>query len=217
MDYAAPAGVALEAGSGQPHQQWRPPLHRRITSDSDRLCTSSDNDLRSERLTSSSDHLRVSATANRSSPPSSYGGDNEAIKAKEPEVRRRVALTVSPAEATTSAVGSLTSGGDHLSTDDSGHLRTSAVPANGGRPSARKEVLAPVLAAGVRTRPSKNAAAAPTAYDILYNLPGRASTREKPWVWPTCARHDRRPCGGRTATPHPNDRRQRRAWPNSAR
>jgi hypothetical protein len=35
-----------------------------------------------------------------------------------------VALTVSPAEATTSAVGSLTSGGDHLSTDDSGQLRT---------------------------------------------------------------------------------------------
>jgi hypothetical protein len=65
------------------------------------------------------------------------GGDNEAIKAKEPEVRRQVALTVSLAEATTSAVGSLTSGGDHLSTDDSGHLRTSAVPANGGRPSSR--------------------------------------------------------------------------------
>jgi hypothetical protein len=137
MDYAAPAGVALEAGSGQPHQRRRPPLHRRTAGDSDHLCTSSDNDLRSERLASSSDHLRVSATTNRSSPPSSYGGDNEAIKAKEPEVRRRVALTVSPAEATTSAVGSLTSGGDHLSTDDSGHLRTSAVPANGGRPNAR--------------------------------------------------------------------------------
>jgi hypothetical protein len=48
-----------------------------------------------------------------------------------------VALTVLPAEATTSAVGSLTSGSDHLSTDDSGHLRTSAIPTNGGRPSAR--------------------------------------------------------------------------------
>jgi hypothetical protein len=48
-----------------------------------------------------------------------------------------VALTVSPAEATTSTVGSITSGGDHLSTNDSGHLRTSAVPANGDRPSAR--------------------------------------------------------------------------------
>jgi hypothetical protein len=77
------------------------------------------------------------AAAKGSSPPSSYGGDNEAIKAKKPEVRRQVALTVSPVEATTSAVGSLTSGGDHLSTDDSGHLRTCAVSANGGRHSAR--------------------------------------------------------------------------------
>jgi hypothetical protein len=82
-----------------------------------------------------------------------------------------VALTVSPAEATTSAVGSLTSGGDHLSTDDSGHLRTSAVPANGGRPSTCEEVLAPVLTAEVRTRPSKNAAVAPAAYDVLYDPP----------------------------------------------
>jgi hypothetical protein len=40
----------------------------------DHLCTSSDNDLCSEQLASNSDHLRVSATANRSSPPSSYGG-----------------------------------------------------------------------------------------------------------------------------------------------
>jgi hypothetical protein len=118
-----------------------------------------------------------------------------------------VALTVSPAEATTSAVGSLTSGGDHLSTDDSGHLRTSAVPANGGRPSARKEVLAPVLTAGVRTRPSKNADAAPVAYDVLYDPPVRPAAREKPWMWLTCAR---RPCGGQTATPRPSSRRQRR-------
>jgi hypothetical protein len=71
-----------------------------------------------------------------------------------------VALTVSPAEATTSVVGSLTSDGDHLYTNDSGHLRTRAVPANVGCPSAREEVLAPVLTAGVRTRPSKNADAA---------------------------------------------------------
>jgi hypothetical protein len=96
--------------------------------------------------------------------------------------RRQVALTVSPAEATTSAVGSLTSGGDHLSADDSGHLRTSAVPANGGRPSVREEVLAPVLTAGVRTRPSKNAAAAPAAYDALYDPPVRSAAREKPWM-----------------------------------
>jgi hypothetical protein len=120
-----------------------------------------------------------------------------------------VALTVSPAEATTFAVGSLTSGGDHLSTDDSGHLRTSAVLANGGRPSAREEVLAPVLTAGVRTRPSKNAATAPAEYDVLYDPPVRSAAREKPWVWPIRPRRDRRPCGGRTATSHPSGRRQR--------
>jgi hypothetical protein len=97
------------------------------------------------------------------------GGDNKVIKAKETEVRRQVTLTVSPVEATTSAVGSLTSGGDHLSTDDSGNLRTSVVPVNGDRPSAREEVLAPVLTARVRTRPSKNADAAPAAYDVLYD------------------------------------------------
>jgi hypothetical protein len=108
---------------------------------------------------------------------------------------------VSPAKATTSATGSLTSGGDHLSTDDSGHLHTSAVPANGGRPSARKEVLAPVLAAGLRARPSNNADAAPTAYDVLYRPLVRPSAREKPWMWHTCVRRDRRLCGGRAATP----------------
>jgi hypothetical protein len=57
-----------------------------------------------------------------------------------------VALTVSSAEATTPVVGSLTYDGHHLSTDDSGHLRADATPANGGRPSAHKEVLTPVLA-----------------------------------------------------------------------
>jgi hypothetical protein len=123
---------------------------------------------------------------------------------------------VSPAEATTSGVDSITSGGDHLCTDDSGHLRTSAVPANGGRPSVRKEVLAPILAAGVRTKPSKNAYATPTAYAtlavyaVLYDPPVRPATREKPWISPTCARCDRRPCGGQTATPWPSSRRLRR-------
>jgi hypothetical protein len=78
-----------------------------------------------------------------------------------------VALTVLSTEATPFAVGGLTYGGHHLSTDDSGHLRTNAAPANGGHPSAHKEVLTPVLAIGVRTRQSKNTDAAPTAYDVL--------------------------------------------------
>jgi hypothetical protein len=121
-----------------------------------------------------------------------------------------VALTVSSAEATTSAVESLTSGGDHLSTDDSGHLRTSTVPANGGRTSAYEEVFAPVLTTGVRARPSKNAAPTRTAYDVLYDLPVRLVPQEKPWVWPTRARRDHRPCGGWAATLHPSGRRRRR-------
>jgi hypothetical protein len=116
-----------------------------------------------------------------------------------------VALTVSSAEATTSAVGSLTCGGHHLSTNDSGHLRTNAAPANGGRPSAHKEVLTPVLATGVRTRPSRNTDIVPVAYDVLYDPPPPG---EGPWMWPTYARRDRRPCGGRTATPRPSSRWQ---------
>jgi hypothetical protein len=63
----------------------------------------------------------------RPCPPT--GGNNEAIKAKDLEARRQVALVVSPAEATTSATGSLTSGGNHLSTDDSDHLCTGGLPA----------------------------------------------------------------------------------------
>ena len=43
-----------------------------------------------------------------------------------------MALTFSSAEATTVAVGSLTSGGHHFSTGDSNHLRT-ARPSSGWR------------------------------------------------------------------------------------
>jgi hypothetical protein len=122
-----------------------------------------------------------------------------------------VALTVLSTEATPFAVGGLTYGGHHLSTDDSGHLRTNAAPANGGHPSAHKEVLTPVLAIGVRTRQSKNTDAAPTAYDVLCDPPPppvRPAAREGSWTWPTYARRDRRPCGGRTATPRLGSRWQ---------
>jgi hypothetical protein len=114
----------LEAGSGQPHQRRRPPLHRRIAGDSDHLCTSIDNDLRSERLASSSDHLRVCKKV--LAPVLLRGATTRPLKPKSQETRRQVALMDSPAEATTSAMGSLTSGGDHLSIDGSGHLRTGA-------------------------------------------------------------------------------------------
>jgi hypothetical protein len=79
-----------------------------------------------------------------------------------------------------------------------------------GCTSTHEEVFAPVLTAGVRTRPSKNAAAAPAAYDVLYDLPVRPVAWEKSWMWPTRARRDRRPCDGRAATLRPSGKRQRR-------
>jgi hypothetical protein len=118
-----------------------------------------------------------------------------------------VALTVSPAEATTSAVAASPAA---ATTSAPPAAATTSAPMGGGCPSTREEVLAPVLTAGVRTRPSKNAAAALAAYDVLYDPPVRLAAREKLWMWPTYARRNRRPCGGRTATPRPSGRRQRR-------
>jgi hypothetical protein len=72
---------------------------------------------------------------------------------------------VSPAEATTSTMGSLTSGGDHLSTDDSAHLCT-----DGRRlPQHTQRGPRSCPPTGVRTRPSKNATVTPAAYDVLYD------------------------------------------------
>jgi hypothetical protein len=135
------------------------------------------------------------------------GGNSEAIKAKEPKDRQQVALTVSPAEATTSAVGSLTSGGDHIS------------PARGGDLlCTRGQRLHQCARRGLRSRPRygsegktvKNAAAAPVAYDVLYSLPVQSEAREKPWMWSTRAQRHHRPCGGRAATLRPSGRMQRR-------
>jgi hypothetical protein len=121
------------------------------------------------------------------------------------EARRQVALAVSPAKATTSAAGSLTSGGDRLSTDDSSHLRTGGLPATAtASPCMKRSSLPPSY--GVRTRPSKNAAATSTAYNVLYDPPDgvgtvRPATWETPQMRKTCARRDRRPCGRRIAMP----------------
>jgi hypothetical protein len=57
------------------------------------------------------------------------GDKNQPLKPKSRRPGAQVALTVSPAEATTAAVGSLSSGNHHLSTDDSGHLPTNTAPA----------------------------------------------------------------------------------------
>jgi hypothetical protein len=177
--------------------------------------TGSDNDLRLGRLNSSSDNLRANAAVKRPSPTSPHEGQGQASKAKEPEVRPQVVPTVSSAETTSSSC-------QHLSTDDSGHLRASATPTNGGRPSLHRQIPTQVLAdgptlasarrhrAGVRTRQSKNTNAALAAYDVLYDPPVLSAAREGPQTCPTCARRDNRPCGGRTATPGRSGRRLRR-------
>jgi hypothetical protein len=59
---------------------------------------------------------------------------------------------------------------------------------------------------GVRTRPSKNAAATSAAYDVLYNplggvRAGRPVAQGMPRMRQTCTRRDRCPCDGRTAAP----------------
>jgi hypothetical protein len=107
----------------------------------------------------------------RPRPPT--GGDNEAIKAKESGTRRQVASMVPLAEATTSTASSLTSGRDHLSTDGSDHLCTGRrrLPQHARRGPRSRPLT------GVRTRPSKNTAATPTAYDVLYDPPVRPTGR----------------------------------------
>jgi hypothetical protein len=85
-------------------RRYEQPPHRRAcgTTNSSWLATdrsiSSDNDLRSGQLNSSSDDLRADAAATRPSPVSPLEGRGQAIKAKELEVSPRVAPTVSSAE-----------------------------------------------------------------------------------------------------------------------
>jgi hypothetical protein len=76
------------------------------------------------------------------------GGNIEAIKAKELEARWQVALVVLPAEATTSTMGCLTSGGNHLSTDDSDHLCTGGLPAMAAASPRAERSSPPVLLRG---------------------------------------------------------------------
>jgi hypothetical protein len=60
-------------------------------------------------------------------------------------------------------------------------------------PRTKRSSLLPSY--GVRTRPSKNAAATSAAYNALYDPLGRRRS-SAPWMRQTCARRDRRPCGG---------------------
>jgi hypothetical protein len=85
--------------------------------------------------------------------------ENQPLKPKSRRPGAQVALTVSPAEATTAAVGSLTSG------------PTASAPASGGRPKAHRQVLTPTLATRTRTRPSRNTSTTLAAYDVLCDPP----------------------------------------------
>jgi hypothetical protein len=87
-----------------------------------------------------------------------------------------VALTVSPAEAATAAVGTLSSGNHHVSTNDSGHLPTNTAPASGSRPKAHRQVLTPVIATRTRTGPSQNTSTALAVYDVLCDPPVQPAT-----------------------------------------
>jgi hypothetical protein len=136
------------------------------------------------------------------------GATTRPLKPKSRGLGGRGALMVPLAEATTSAVGSLTSSGNHLSTNDSDHLCTGRqrLPQHARRGPRSRPLT------GVTTRPSKNAAATPAAYDVLYDPP--------PPVRPTGRRP--RGCGGpahdatvtRAVDGHPrpgqSGRRQRR-------
>jgi hypothetical protein len=109
------------------------------------------------------------------SPPLT-GDENQPLKPKSRRPGAQVALTVSPAEATTAAVRSLSSGNHHLSTDDSGHLPTNTAPASGGHPKAHRQVLTPVLATRTRTGPSQNTSTALAAYGVLCDPPVQPAT-----------------------------------------
>jgi hypothetical protein len=108
------------------------------------------------------------------------GDENQLIKPKSRRSGAQVALTVSSAEATTSARGSLTYGDHHLSTDDSDHLPTNTASANGGRPKAHRQVLTPVPATGTRTGPSQNMSTALAAYDVLCDPPVQPTAQGGP-------------------------------------
>jgi hypothetical protein len=193
--------VPLQMGLRFHSRGYEQPPHQRAcgTTNSrwlaDDHCTSSDNDLRLGWLNSSSDDLRANAAVRR---PSTAGGADGLVG------------------------GETFSSCHHLGTDDSGHLRASTTPTNGGRPSLHRQIPTQVLTdgpaptsarrrrAGVRTRQSKNTNAALAACDVLDDPLVQSAMRGGPLTCPTCARRDSRPRGGRTATLRSGGKRQRR-------
>jgi hypothetical protein len=108
------------------------------------------------------------------------GDENQPLKPKRRRSGAQVALTVSSAEATASARGSLTYGDHHLSINDSDHLPTNTAPASGGRPKAHRQVLTPVLTRRMRTGPSQNTSTALVAYDVLCDPPVQPTAQGGP-------------------------------------
>jgi hypothetical protein len=123
-------------------------------------------------------------------------GSSEAIKAKEPR------------DSAAGGPDGPGSGGNHLC---KGQPHQQQPPPQHRQPQPPPHKRSSLLSShGVRTRPSKNAAATPAAYDVLDSPPVRPVAQEKPWMWRTRAWRDLRSYGGRTVTPRPNGRRQRR-------
>jgi hypothetical protein len=164
-----------------------------------------DNDLRLGRLDSSSDCLRANTTVKRPSLTSPHEGREPSIKAKEPEVRSAGGTDGLVCRGNNFGRGSLTYGDHHLSTNDSGHLPTNTAPANGGRPNAHRQVLTPVLAEVVLEHEHR-----PRGVRRVVRPPGAADGARRTWTWPTRARRDRHPCGGRATALHPSGRRRHR-------
>jgi hypothetical protein len=147
------------------------------------------------------------------------GDENQPLKPKSRRSGAQAALTVSSAEVTASARGSLAYGdhhlgtndsGHHLGTNDSGHLPTNTAPASGGRPKS-----AP---AGPHSRPrhrNKNGTVLeheyrPRGVRRVVRPLGAADGARRTWTWPARAQRDRHPSGGRAAALRPSGRRWHR-------
>jgi hypothetical protein len=114
----------------------------------------------------------------------------------------------------------LASGGNHLCSGES-HQRRRPPQHRRQRPPAHQcrtgEWRRPQRARrGPRSRPHcgsedktiQERRRRPRGVRRLVCPPGAAGAWGKPWMWPTCARRNHHPCGGRAATPRPSGRRQ---------
>jgi hypothetical protein len=135
-----------------------------------------DNDLRLGRLDSSSDGLRVNATAERPSFMSHHGGREPAIKAKEPEVR------------SAGGVDGLVGGGNRFCKGKP-HLWRPPPQHRRQRPPARQTPHRRTAAAPMRTgrsslpsspRLSQNTSTALAAYDVLCDPPVQPTAQGGP-------------------------------------